>query len=146
MKIQKLTPEIERESKLIQSEFQKDQNFAILHSGFEKLSNTFSKIVELVLKLERVEKKANKGNLFDSEKYIGSLRTDIVTPLMELTKFLEGQREELLASQEELSKVMVGESSELSGNRELATKRGEEILSELDGNIGKLEEMIGKMG
>ena len=69
-----------------------------------------------------------------------------MTPLVELKSFLEKQREELLTSQKELSKVMVGESSELSGNRELATKRGEEILSELDGNIGKLEEMIGKMG
>ena len=146
MKIQKLTPEIESQSKIIQTEFQKNQNFGVLHSGFEKLAVTFSRIGELVLKLEKVEKKANKGNLFDSEKYIGSLRTDIVTPLVELKSFLEKQREELLESQRELSKVMVGESSELSGNRELATKRGEEILRELDGNIEKLEEMIGKMG
>ncbi|MDD2693941.1 MAG: hypothetical protein PHY14_03335 [Candidatus Gracilibacteria bacterium] len=145
-KIQKLTPEIESQSKLIQLEFQKDQNFSVLHSGFEKLSETFSRIGELVLKLEGIEKKANKGNLFDSEKYIGSLRTDIVTPLVELKKFLESQREELLQSQKELSKVIVGESSEFSGNRDLATKRGEEILRELDGNISKLGEMIGKIG
>jgi hypothetical protein len=113
---------------VIQLEFEKDQNFSVLHSGFEKLSLTFSKIVELVLKLERVEKKANKGNLFDSVKYIGSLRTDIITPLVELKRFLESQKEELLQSQKELTRVMVGESAELTGNRELATKRGEEFL------------------
>ncbi|MDD2693943.1 MAG: hypothetical protein PHY14_03345 [Candidatus Gracilibacteria bacterium] len=144
-KIQKFTPEIESQSKIIQSEFEKDQNFSVLHSGFEKLSTTFSEIGELVLKLERVEKKANKGNLFDSEKYISSLRTDIVTPLVELKKFLEEQREELLQSQKELTKVIVGESSELTGNRELATRRGEEVLRELDGNIERLDIMITKI-
>ncbi|MBP9779724.1 hypothetical protein KBD33_03835, partial [Candidatus Gracilibacteria bacterium] len=65
-KIQAVTPQIEQQSKEIQQNFEKDMNFSILHSGFEKLSSTFSQIVSLVLKLEHIEKKANKGNLFDS--------------------------------------------------------------------------------
>ena len=68
MNIQEQTPEIEQESKLIQLEFQKEKNLAVLHSGFNSLSHTFSQIVELVLKLEKVEKRANKGNIFDSVK------------------------------------------------------------------------------
>lgn len=82
-------------------------NFSILHSGFEELSVIFSRIVELVLKLEKIEKRANKGNLFDSVKYIDSLRTDIMTPLIELKVFLEKQRGVLLESQQELGRVMV---------------------------------------
>ncbi len=144
-KIQKLTPEIEKESKLIQSEFEKNQNFSILHAGFEKLSTTFSRIVELILKLERLEKKANKGNLFDSVKYINSLRMDIMLPPVELKSFLEKQREQLIESQQELTRVRVGWDAGLEENSELSSKRGEELLGELDENIRKLEEMIGKM-
>jgi hypothetical protein len=157
-KIQKLTPEIESQSQLIQSELQKDMNFWVLHSGFEKLSSTFSTIVELVLKLEKTEAKANKGNLFDSAKYIGSLRADIVTPLTELKKFLEWQREQLLESQRELSRVRVGWDSEINSepvlnsfqewqeNIELQSKRSESLLQELDSNIAALGEMVAKMG
>ncbi len=60
MKIQELTPEIEKQSQMIQTGFEKEQNFAVLHSGFEKLSSTFSRIVELVVKLEKIEARANK--------------------------------------------------------------------------------------
>jgi hypothetical protein len=52
-----------------------------------------------------VEKKANKGNIFDSEKYINSLRTDIVEPLNSLKVFLEKQKEELLQSEKELINI-----------------------------------------
>jgi hypothetical protein len=156
-KIQKLTPEIESQSQLIQTEFQKDMNFGVLHSGFEKLSSTFSAIVSLVLKLERIEARANKGNLFDSAKYIGSLRSDIVTPLTELRKFLEKQRTELLRSQKELMKVRIGwvdseinsEWREHSGwqeQAELGSKRSESLLQELSTNIAALDTMVGKMG
>ncbi len=68
-KIQKLTPQIEEKSRQIQSEFQSDMNFSILSNGFDSLSATFSEIVALVIKLEKVETRANKWNLFDSEKY-----------------------------------------------------------------------------
>ncbi len=145
MKIQELAPEIEQESNLIQLEFQKEKNLAVLHSGFNSLSLTFSQIMELVLKLEKVEKRANKGNLFDSEKYIGSLRTDITAPLVELKKFLEKQREELLKSQKELMRVMTGGSSTIQGNVELGDKRGDILLQELNTNIEKLEGMLYKL-
>ncbi len=146
MNIQKLTPEIESQSKFIQAGFQKDMNFSILHSGFEELSVIFSRIVELVLKLEKIEKRANKGNLFDSVKYIDSLRTDIINPLIELKVFLEKQRGVLLESQQELGRVMVWVSSELWGNVTLSSERGKILIQELDESIGKLDGMIGKMG
>lgn len=144
LKIQNLTISIHEQSQLIQSEFEKDMNFSVLHSGFEKLSRTFSSIVELVLKLEKIEARANKGDLFDSAKYIGSLRADIVTPLTELKKFLESQRKQLLESQRELSRVRVG-WPDTSANIELQSKRSESILQELDTNIAKLGEMITKI-
>jgi hypothetical protein len=59
-------------------------NFSVLSDGFDALSKTFSEIISLVIKLEKIEAKANKGNLFDSEKYINSLRTDILKPLQQL--------------------------------------------------------------
>lgn len=59
-KIQKLTPRIEEQSKQIQSEFQSDMNFSVLSDGFDSLSVTFSEIVALVIKLEKVEARANK--------------------------------------------------------------------------------------
>lgn len=143
-KIQKLTPQIASQSELIQREFEKDMNFSVLHAGFEKLSSIFSQIISLVLKLEQVEKRANKWNLFDSTKYINSLRSDIITPLTSLRKFLESQKQELLTSQKELTRVRVWWSEE-TGNIDLASKRSESLLQELDENIEKLDEMIGKM-
>jgi hypothetical protein len=144
-KIQSLTPQIESQSKEIQENFEKDTNFGVLHSGFEKLSLTFSAIVSLVLKLENIEKKANKWNLFDSNKYINSLRSDILTPLISLRTFLEKQKTELMNSQKELSRVRVWWSDE-SWNTELASKRSESLMMELEKNILSLDEMILKMG
>ena len=107
-KIQKLTPKIEKNSKEIQKNFKEDStNFHIFHEWFDSLSSTFSEIVTLVIELEKVEKRANKWNLFDSEKYINSLRSDIIEPLKSLKTFLEKQKEELLNSQEELKQIQV---------------------------------------
>ena len=145
VKIQTLTPQIEEQSKQIQSEFSSDMNFSTLSAGFDSLSNTFSKIVWFVIKLEKVEARANKWNLFDSEKYINSLRSDIVEPLKSLKEFLEDQKNKLLESQKELIQVRVWGSEE-SGNTELASKRSESLIMELTENIEKLDVMIGKMG
>ncbi len=145
LKIQKLTPKIEKQSKKIQSEFQSDMDFGALSNGFDELSSTFSKIVSLILKLEKVEKRANKWNLFDSAKYINSLRSDIVEPLKSLKGFLEIQKSKLLSSQAELTQVQI-DGSESTGNVELQSKRSESLIIELTGNIEKLNEMIGKMG
>ena len=106
-KIQKLTPRIEEESKQIQKNFQKDMNFWVLSDWFDTLSSTFSDSISLVIKLEKVEQRANKGNLFDSEKYINSLRSDIIEPLKSLRIFLEKQKTKLIESYKELSKVRV---------------------------------------
>ncbi len=143
-KIQSLTPQIEQQSKEIQENFEKDMNFSILHSWFEKFSSTFSQIVSLVLKLENIEKKANKWNLFDSAKYINSLRSDILTPLISLKSFLDKQKTELMNSQKELSRVRIWWNKE-SWNTELASKRSESLMIELEKNITSLDEMILKM-
>ncbi len=144
-KIQSLTPQIESQSQLIQSEFRKDMNFGVLHSWFEKLSSTFSIIISYILKLEKFEQKANMWNLFDSTKYINSLRSDILTPLISLKSFLEKQKQGLMASQRELSRVRIWWSEEESANRELASKRSESLIIELEKNILSLDEMILKM-
>lgn len=149
-KIQKLTPIIEAKSKEIQKNFEQDMNFSVLSDWFDSLSSTFSQIVSLVIKLEHVEKRANKWNLFDSEKYINSLRSDIVEPLKSLKVFLEKQREELLHSQKELQRVRVwGSDPEINsgwqGHRELSSKRSDLLLSELTENIEKVDRMIAKM-
>lgn len=144
-KIQKLTPRIKEQSQKIQSEFQSDMNFSVLSNWFDSLSATFSEIVSLVIKFEKVEARANKWNLFDSEKYINSLRSDIVAPLLSLQQFLENQKVELLKSQKELSRVKVWGSKE-TGNSELQSKRSESLIRELTENIEKLDVMIGKIG
>ncbi len=145
VKIQSLTPRIEEQSKQIQSEFQSDMNYSVLSNGFDSLSTTFSEIIALVIKLEKVETKANKWNLFDSEKYINSLRSDIVTPLTSLKIFLESQKSELMQSQKEVTRVRVWGSGS-TGNVELQFKRSESLIQELTENIEKLDVMIGKMG
>ncbi len=149
-KIQSLTPKIEKKSEEIQRNFQKDMNFRVLSDGFDTLANTFSQIVALVIKLEKVEKRANKWNLFDSEKYINSLREDIVEPLKSLRSFLEKHKKELIQSQKDLQKVRVGWDPESSSGwqeqGELSSKRGESLIEELTENIEKLDTMIGKMG
>jgi hypothetical protein len=150
-KIQSLTPLIEQQSKRIEDNFQKEQSFNILSEGFDSLSSTFSQIVSLVIKLEKVEARANKWNLFDSEKYINSLRSDIIEPLKSLRVFLENQREKLQSSQVELKRVRlkVGWDPETSSgwqeHAELASKRTEPLLRELSENIEKLDLMISKM-
>jgi hypothetical protein len=132
--------------------------FYQIKKQFSILSGRSREIYSLSVNMEKLEKRINKGNLFDSAKYIGSLRADIVTPLTELKKFLEWQREQLLESQKELSRVRVGWDPETSSepvlnsfqewqeNIELQSKRSESLLQELDTNITALGEMIGKMG
>lgn len=144
-KIQKLTPEIEKQSKLIQKNFQKDMNFRVLSDGFDSLASAFSEVITLVIKLESIEQKANKWNLFDSEKYINSLRSDMLEPLKSLKIFLEKKKKELIHSQKELSRVRIGWLNELDMQSELTSKRSETLIVELMENIEKLEEMIRKM-
>lgn len=152
-KIQSLTPLVEEKSREIQKSFQEDMNFSVLSDGFDALASTFSEIISLVIKLEKIEAKANRGNIFDSEKYIKSLRSDILDPLKQLKSFLEKQREELMKSQKELERVRVG-GADLSlrsrwqttigwqEQKELASKRSESLLIELTENIEKLDTMI----
>ena len=146
-KIQSLTPQIEEKSKEIQKNFQEDMNFSVLSDGFDALSKTFSEIISLVIKLEKIEAKANKGNLFDSEKYINSLRTDILKPLQQLKWFLEMQKEQLISSQGELRRVRVRiwSSKSLTQESELSSKRSDSLISELTENIEKLDDMVSKL-
>lgn len=143
-KIQSLTPRISEQSKQIESEFRWDMDFRVLSKSFDSLASTFSDIVSLVIKLEKVEHKANKWDLFDSKKYIDSLRTDIRNPLSELKKFLEKKRKELQVSQEELMRVLVSVGWGWE-NRELQSVRATELMKELDENIGKLDMMLEKL-
>ena len=129
---------------MIQKEFSTTMDFRVLSRSFDTLASTFSKIVVLVIKLEQVEKKANKWDLFDSAKYINSLREDIRTPLLSLKTFLETKKRGLENSQQELSRVRVSVGWEWE-NRELQSMRSEELMKELDNNILKLDEMIGKL-
>lgn len=117
-------------------------SFPILSGWFDTLSKTFTQIITLVIWLEQVEKKANKWNLFDSEKYISSLRSDIVEPLKWLKSFLERQKQELESSQKELQRVQVWWKNELDSQSILSSKRSESLLAELTENIEKLGEMI----
>lgn len=144
-KIQSLTPQIEEKSQEIQKNFQSDMNFRVLSDGFDSLSKIFSQIISLVIKLEWVEKRANKGNIFDSEKYINLLRSDIVEPLKSLRSFLEKQKEQLAVTLQELQKVRIGKQTEFSSWSALSSKRSESLLTELTENIVKLDQMIGKM-
>jgi hypothetical protein len=144
-KIQKLTPTIEEQSMKIRLEFESTMDFSVLNKGFELLSRNFSEIVRLIIKLEKAEKRANQWNLFDSEKYINSLRSDIVTPLIALKTFLEEKKIELIQSKQELTRVRVWWNEE-TGNIELQSKRSDPLILELTENIEKLDVMIGKMG
>jgi hypothetical protein len=145
LKIQELTPHISEKSKKIQQNFASDMNYQVLSDGFDGLSSTFSQIVSLVIRLERVETRANRGNLFDSERYISSLRSDIVWPLLSLRGFLDSKRTELISSREDLSRIQVsiGGASE---NIVLTSARTESLMRELTENIERLDAMIKKMG
>ena len=150
-RIQSLTPRISETSEKIEKEFSTEMNFRTLSHSFDTLSIDFSKISSYVLKLEQIEKKANKWNLFDSEKYIGSLREDIVKPLTTLRSFLKKKKTELEASEQEMKKVRVrvGWSWHTwwnweTENLELQSKRSEPLRAELTENISKLDVMIEK--
>ncbi|MBX9808795.1 hypothetical protein K2X92_00190, partial [Candidatus Gracilibacteria bacterium] len=78
-------------------------------------------------------------------KYINSLRSDIVTPLISLKTFLEKKKTELSQSQKELTRVQVGGKEE-TGNIELQSKRSESLIQELTENIEKLDVMVRKIG
>lgn len=152
-KIQSLTPRITEESEKIEKEFSTDMNFRTLSDSFDTLAKDFSQISSYVIKLETIEQKANKWNLFDSEKYIGSLREDIVKPLTTLRSFLEKKKTELEASEQEMKKVRVRVgwswhtwwNWEIE-NLELQSKRSEPLRAELTENIDKLDIMIEKFG
>ena len=131
-------------SEIIQKNFRKEMDYQILSDGFDTLASTFSQIISLVIRLELNESKANKGNIFDSEKYIRSLHNDIVTPLISLKNFLEIQESKLLKSQLGLSRVQV-QVGGYNENRELQSIRTEPLLIELRENIEKLDAMIGKL-
>lgn len=110
-KIQALTPEIGIQSAIIQNELKTstsdDIDYRNLHNAFDNLSHTFYKIVSLVIRLEHIEKRANKWNLFDSLKYIHSLKDDILSPLDSLDIFLEEKVSALRAKEIELRQVRV---------------------------------------
>lgn len=139
-KIQSLTPKISEQSRQIELEFRWDMDFRVLSKSFDSLASTFSQIMSLVVRLEQVEKKANKWDLFDSAKYINSLREDIRTPLLSLKEFLEKKKVELESSQRELMKVRVNVWGEQE-NRELQSVRSQELGKELEENIMKIGEM-----
>ncbi len=144
-KIQSLTPRISEESKKIEKEFSRDMNFRTLSDSFDTLAKDFNTIIEYVIRLEIIEKKANKWNLFDSNKYINSLREDIRNPLISLRSFLQKKKTELQSSQEEMKKVKVriGWNGETE-NLDLSSKRTEPLIQELTENIEKLDRMIEK--
>lgn len=143
IEIQKMTSEFEEQSKQIQEQFQKEMNFALLHDAFDRLSRLFQKILSLVLKLEKREKTAGKGNLFDAERYITSLKAEILSSLVWLREFLHVQNQKLLTAQDELQKVKVGAPHQ--GVSELMSKDSSEISELLTKNIETLDKMIAKL-
>lgn len=146
-KIQSLTPRISEESKKIETEFSTDMNFRTLSDSFDTLASDFNQIINYVIKLEYIEKKANKWNLFDSTKYINSLREDIRNPLISLRSFLEKKKIELQSSEQEMKKVRVKVGWSWNWeteNLELQSKRTEPLIQELTENIEKLDRMIEK--
>ena len=131
--------------------FTHDRDVHTLDQYFSDLSQSYNRIIHTIRELEQVEEKANQWNIFDSEKYIHSLRCDILEPLKSLKSFLEAQKEELEKSQWELKKMRVrvgGTDPSLRSGREqseLVSKRGELLREELTENIKKLDTMIHKI-
>lgn len=144
-KIQILTPHIEKRSKSIQKSFESDMDFSLLSRNFNALSDVFSEIIALIIRLEQAEWKANKWDIFDSEKYIHSLRADIVKPLKSLKSFLKNQEEQLLNSQKEIQKIRIWGLNEWASQSVLSSKKGELLGKYLTENISKLDMMIGKI-
>lgn len=142
--IQSLTPMIEEKSREIEANFREDMDFGKLRSGFSDLSASLAKVSEYIVKLEQAEKKANKWNLFDSVKYINSLKWDIVKPLVALRSFLSTRLTELEQSKGEMQKVRV-KAWWWEEALTLQSARTEPLMIELRGNIEKLDVMIGKM-
>jgi hypothetical protein len=144
-RIQSLTPLIESKSREIEKNFSEDMDFGKLRSGFSDLSMILAKVSESTLKLEAAEKRVNKWNLFDSVKYITSLMSDIMTPLVWLRSFLTSRATALEKSKWEMSRIRmkVGWWEEALA---LQSARTEPLMLELRKNIEKLDEMIEKIG
>lgn len=137
--------EIETQSRLIQEGFGKQWGYQGLRWPFDTLSYNFRELITLVLKLEQCEKKIHGGDIFDAQKYIDSLRSDIRIPLVSLRAFFESQKAELIQAQNEMMRVRVWPSG-LSWQEILTSDRSMMILQEIDTTIMKLDDMIIKIG
>ncbi len=142
--IQETTKILVHISDSIKTSLIKMKEFWKLQDGPDLFATTLKIITIKLIRIEKIEHSIGKWNIFDSLKYLNSLKRDIIVALRSLRGFLETKRIELVTSQQELSqvRVQVGGTSE---NRDLASARTEPLIVELTENIGKLDIMIGKM-
>lgn len=149
LKLQKIAPKIQLISKKFQYNFQEKvksgTGFDSMRKFLDELSGNFSEVTEIIIELEKVEKKMDKWNLFDAIRYINSLKQDILAPIVNTRDLLMEQWNNLLFKETEKQKLR-DEKSSLMVYTELQSVRSSVIKNELDANIEKLNVMIAKFG
>lgn len=143
--IQEITKKMILASDTIKLNFVGNQKFWELEEWLDTFALILKKLTTKIIRIEKIERSIGKWNIFDSQKYLNSLKGNITEPLRLLQSFLGNKRTELIASREELSRVrvQVGWASE---NRDLQSARTEPLMVELTENIDQLDVMIKKMG
>ena len=128
----------------IEQAFWENINFEELKKWFSELAKELVFINQLVMSIDLLEKRANTGNLFDSEKYTKSLREDIKNPLISLRSFLSTRLSELEQLKGEMQKVQV-KVGWWEEALTLQSARTDPLMVELRDNIEKLDGMIEKL-
>lgn len=143
-KIRDRANDIETQSTYIQQTFSTQKGYDGLKESFERFSLSFSELIRSIIELEKCEKKIHGGDIFDAQKYISSLREDILSPLVTLRLFFQSQKTELLEAQKSLVGIRVG-SIGFSGQHVLTSDRAIILLREIEITLIKLDEMISKV-
>ncbi|MBP6981214.1 hypothetical protein KBB25_00345 [Candidatus Gracilibacteria bacterium] len=141
-KIQKIHTSMDQKIVSIKANFRYDIHFGFLSREFTFISTSFTKLNSYILKLENIETRLDKGNLFDSKKYINSFQIDIWSLLNEVKVFLEKQKNNIEQMQIQMNQTEIVDNYT---HFLITTKRMSMLQEELRENINKIDGMMGKI-
>ncbi len=120
-----------------------DIDFRIVHSSFDTIAKNLSRSYKLSKKLEQIELEYNVGNIFDSAKFLESLKSDIRSSATELILFLN-EKKISLTSGKALNRNQQKENS-LVGHLILLDRRTDIVISQIDTGISCIQELLKKL-
>ncbi len=107
---------------------------------FKLLASFLEKINRLVSKIEVIESTLNMGDVFQSKKYIASLKEDICKPLYALSVMLGEKRSEIIVAIKELNTL-----KEWTAHTLLHNKRLENLLTQVEMMISLSSKLLLKI-